>query len=180
MDQVPILSMSGSGDFFDGRWLVVGNFAFASGNAADDVVAFVGAVENGLRFFHLFCGDYADEADAHVEGAEHLVFCDIAELLEVLEEGRDGPGGAVDDGTHALGDNAGQVFCDATTGDVGHSVYDFSPGEFFDDGEIAAVGAHEGGTGLVLEFVDVLIGAIFSDLEEEFACEGVAVGVETV
>ena len=58
--------------------LVVGNPAFAADDAADDVVAFVGAVENGLRLFHLFGGDDDDEADAHVEGAEHLVLGYVA------------------------------------------------------------------------------------------------------
>ena len=42
------------------------------------------------------------------------------------------------------------------------------------------MGAHEGGAGLVLEFVDVLVGAVFGDFEEELAGEGVAVGVEAV
>ena len=63
---------------------------------------------------------------------------------------------------------------------MGHAVDDFCGGEFLDDCEVAAVGAHEGCTGLVLELVDVLVGAVFCYLEEELAGEGVAVGVETV
>ncbi len=58
--------------------LVVGDPAFAADDATDDVVAFVGAVEDGLRLLHLFGGDYDDEADAHVEGAEHLVLGYVA------------------------------------------------------------------------------------------------------
>ena len=104
----------------------------------------------------------------------------LPSCLEVLEERWDGPGGEVDDGAHALGDDAGEVLRDAAAGDVGHAADDFCAGELFDDGEVAAVGAHEGGAGLVLELVDVLLGAVFGDFEEELAGEGVAVGVEAV
>ena len=56
----------------------------------------------------------------------------------------------------------------------------FGAGELLDDGEVAAVGAHEGGAGLVLELVDVLVGAVLCYFEEELAGERVAVGVEAV
>jgi len=58
--------------------LVVVYFAFAAHDAADDVVAFVGAVEDGFGLLHFFCGDDDDQADAHVEGAEHLVLGYVA------------------------------------------------------------------------------------------------------
>jgi len=144
------------------------------------VVAFVGSVENGFGFFDLFGGDDDDEADAHVEGAEHLVLGYVAQMLQVLEEGWDGPAGEVDYGAHALRNDAGEIFCDAAAGDVGHAADDFCSGELFDDGEVAAVGAHEGGAGLILELVDVLLWAVLGDFEEELAGEGVAVGVEAV
>src|SRR6266851_8448871 len=160
--------------------LVVVDLAFASDYSADDAVALVGAVEDGFGLLHLFCGDYDDEADAHVERAEHLVLGYVAERLQVLEEGWGLPGGEVDECAHALGEDAGEVLRDAAAGDVGHAVDDFGSGEFFDDREVAAVGAHEGGAGLVLELVDVLLGAVLRDFEEELAGEGVAVGVEAV
>ena len=167
---------------FDGkiRALVVKHFAFAAGDASDDAVAFVSTVEDGLGFLYSLGRNYDDEADAHIEGAEHLILFDIAELLEMLEERRDGPGGEVDGCAHAFGDDAREVLGDASAGDVGHTVDDFGPGELLDDGEVAAVGAHEGGTGLVLEFVDVLLGAIFRDFKQQFAGEGVAVGVQAI
>ena len=90
------------------------------------------------------------------------------------------PGGQVDDGAHALGDDAGEVLGDAAAGDVGHAVDDLGSGELLDDGEVAAVGAHEGCAGLVLELVDVLLGAVLCDFEEELAGERIAVGVQAV
>ena len=77
--------------------LVVGDFTVAAGDATDDAVAFVGSVEDSFGLLDLVGGDDADEADAHVEGAQHLGVFDIAELLEVFEEGWHGPGGAVDE-----------------------------------------------------------------------------------
>ncbi len=98
----------------------------------------------------------------------------------MLEERRGLPGGEVHYGAHALGNDAGKVLRDAAAGDVGHAVDYFCAGELFDYGEVAAVGAHEGGAGLVLELVDVLLGAVLCDFEEELAGQGVAVGVEAV
>src|SRR5258708_24391788 len=160
--------------------LVVADLVFASDYAADDAVALVGAVEDGFGLLHLFCGDYDDEADAHVEGAEHLVLGYVAEGLQVFEEGWGLPGGEVDECAHSLGENAGEVLRDAAAGDVGHAVDDLCAGELLDDGEVAAMGAHEGCAGLVLELVDVLLGAVLCDFEEELAGERVAVGVEAV
>ena len=92
-----------------------------------------------------------------------------------------GPSREVDDGGDAAGQDAGKVFGDAAAGDVGHAADDFGPGsELPDDGEVAAVGAHEGCAGLVLELVDVLVGAVVGDLEEQLAGERVAVGVQAV
>ena len=137
-------------------------------------------LRTALAFLTVSAGHDDDEADAHVEGAQHLVLRDVAEVLQVLEEGRDGPSGEIDDGAHALGQDAGEVLGDAAAGDVGHAAHDCRRGELLDDGEVAAVGAHEGGAGLVLELVDVLLGAVFGDLEEQLASERVAVGVEAV
>ena len=50
------------------------------------MVAFVGAVEDGFGLLYFFGGDDDDEADTHVEGAEHLVLGYVAEVLQVFEE----------------------------------------------------------------------------------------------
>ena len=143
-------------------------------------MAFVSPVEDGFGLLDLFGGDYDDEADAHVEGAEHFVLLDVAQVLEVFEERWDCPGGEVNDCAHALGDDAGKIFGDASAGDVGHTVDQFRAGELLDDGEVAAVYAHESRAGLVFELIDVLLGPVFAYFEEELAGERVAVGVEAV
>ena len=175
--------------------LVVADFAGASGyDFADEVVALVGAVEDGFGFFDVLGRDDCDEADAHVEGAEHFFLLHVAELLEVSEERGDFPGAEVDVGVEAFGEDAGEILGDAAAGDVGHALDESSGGgsvgriewggagggELADNGKIGAVGAHEGGAGLVLEVVDVLLGTVFGDFEEELAGERIAVGVEAV
>ena len=140
----------------------------------------VGAVENRLRLLKLLRGDDGDETDAHVEGAEHFVLLDIAEVLEMGEQRRNLPGGEVYDRVQTLGENARQVLRDAAAGDVGHARDKAARGELPDDAEVAAVRAHEGRAGLVLELVDVVIGAIFCDFKQQLAGERVAVGMETI
>ena len=144
------------------------------------MVAFIGTVEDCLGLFYFFGGDNGDETDTHVEGAEHFVVLDVAEVLEVFEEGWNDPRCSVDDGAHSFGDDAGEVLGDPAAGDMGHAGDDFGTGELLDDGEVATVGSHEGGTGLVLELVDVVVGAIAGDFKEELAGEGVAVGMEAI
>jgi hypothetical protein len=88
--------------------------------------------------------------------------------------------------SQAPGQDAREVRRDAAAGDVGEAADQreaalrLRAGELLDDREIAAVGAHEGRAGLVLELVDVVVGGVAGDLEEELAGERVAVGVEAV
>src|SRR6202034_1006073 len=121
-------------------------------------------------------GNDRDQADAHVEGAEHLVGFEIAELLEVGEEGRWIPGREIDLSGEAAGEDAGKVLGEASSSDVGEAADDLSLNEFADGRKVAAVGAHEGGADLVAELVDVLVGAIAGGLEEQLEGEGVAGG----
>ncbi len=134
-------------------------------------MALVGAIEERLGFLDLFGGDDRDQADAHVEGAQHLVLLDVAEVLQVFEERRDGPTGEVDDGRGAAGQDARQVLRDAAAGDVRHAADDAGGSELPDDAEVAAVGTHEGGASLVLELVDVVVRVVMGDLEEQLARE---------
>ena len=101
-------------------------------------------------------------------------------MLEVLEEGWRFPRGELDLCAESLGEDAWEVFRDATAGDVGHAGDDFGLRELLEDGEVGAVLAHESGTGFVFEFVDILVGAVLCDFKEELASERVAVGVEAV
>ena len=165
----------GAEGWVTGEVLGVDDFAGAAGDdASDDGVALVGAVEDGLYLLDLLGGDDGDEADAHVEGAEHLVFGDVAEVLQVLEERGDFPGGEFDVGVEAAGRMRGRFSVmpppvmwamprDETGGVPGVA----GPrGELLDDAEVAAVGAHEGCAGLVLELVDVLLGAVAGDVSK--------------
>jgi len=98
----------------------------------------------------------------------------------VSEEGRWIPGREIDLGGEAAGEDAGKVFGEAASGDMGEAADDFSLNELADGREVAAVGAHEGGADLIAELVDVLVGAIAGGLEEQLEGEGVAGGVEAV
>ena len=59
---------------------------------ADDVGLFVEALEARQDVGHLFLGHHQHQADAVVEGAEHLGFGDIAQVLKEAEDGGHGPG----------------------------------------------------------------------------------------
>src|SRR5205814_9288609 len=59
-----------------------------------------------------------DEADPHVEHAEHLVVADLAALLEQTEHRRNGPRAAIDLRAGVLGQNPRQILGDAAAGDV--------------------------------------------------------------
>ena len=96
------------------------------------------------------------------------------------EERRGIPGGEIDLGGEAAGKDAGKVFGEAAAGDVGEAADDFGLDELADGGEVAAVGAHEGGADFVAELVDVLFGAIAGGVEEQLESERLAGGVEAV
>src|SRR5690348_4129185 len=113
----------------------VDDFAVAFDNAADDVALLAGAVEHGLAAFEAFRRDDDDEADAHVEGAQHLLLLDIAEVLEVLEDGQHRPAAEFDMRRDGAGQDAGQVLRDAAAGDVRHARHVVAGGELFDEAE---------------------------------------------
>ena len=95
-------------------------------------------------------GIEGDEADAHIEGAEHLVLLDIAELLQVLEDGQNRPAAELDVGGGVFGQDARQVLGDSATGDVGHAAGVIAGGQLFDEAQVAAVSLHERGPGFLL------------------------------
>ena len=147
-------------------------------DAADDYGAFVHAGEGEAGFLEQVGGNDRDQADAHIEGAEHLVGVQASEGLQVGEERRRVPGGEVDVRGEAAGENAGEVFGEAAAGDVSEAADDLCLNELADGGEIAAMRTHEGGADFIAELIDVLLGAIAGGAEEELEGEGVAGGVE--
>ena len=137
------------------------------------------AMKQGGGAAEMLRGDDGDEADAHVEGAEHLVLGHVAELAEMFKDGQNGPGAELDLGGGAGGQDAGQIFRDAAAGDVGHAADEFGAGELLEDGQVAAVGGEQDVCGAAPESGDALAGLVAGDLEEELAGQRVTVGVES-
>ena len=75
--------------------------AGAGHHGADDEARLAPALEGVLDVVEVLGGDDHDHADAHVEGAEHLVVADAAALLDQPEERRHLPGAAADAGAQA-------------------------------------------------------------------------------
>jgi len=149
-------------------------------DAADDDGAFIHAGQGEAGLLEQVGGDDGDHADAHVEGAEHLVGFQFAEPLQVSEERWWVPGGEIDLSGEAAGKDARQVFGEAAAGDVGEAADDFGLDEFADRAEVAAVGSHEGCADLVAELVDVLVEAVAGLGDEDLLGERIAAGVEAV
>ena len=149
-------------------------------DAAKDDGALVHTGEGEACLFEQVGGNDGDQADAHVEGAEHLVGVEVAELLKVRKKLRWIPCGEVDLSGEAAGKDSGKVFGEAPAGDVSEAACDLSLNELADGGEVAAVRAHEGGADFVAELVNVLLGAIACGAQQEFEGERVAGGVEAV
>ena len=152
----------------------------AFGDAAYDEGALVHAGKSEAGLFEEVGGDDGDEADAHVEGAHHFFAVEVAELLEMDEQWGRIPCRAVDVGAEAAGEDAREVFGESSAGDVGKAANDFGLQQFANGREVAAVRTHEGGADLVAELVDVLVGVVAGDVEEQALGDGVAVGVEAV
>src|SRR5664280_3391612 len=89
--------------------LLVGNSFFALHDAADGVAFLAATLQYGLHLLKLVRGHDQDHADPHVEGAQHLVLGNVADLLQVFEDGRHRPGVDLDDRADALGQSAWQV-----------------------------------------------------------------------
>lgn len=69
----------------------VGYFAIAFSYAAYYVEFFAGSVEHGLSPPKFFRWDGGYKSYTQVEGAEHFLFGDVADLLHVFKDGQDGP-----------------------------------------------------------------------------------------
>src|SRR5712671_2997904 len=76
--------------------LRVGDFALALYDAADGIGPFAGAIDQGLCLLEFLERNDEQHANTHVEGAHHLVVLNIAELLQMLEDGQNGPGSDLD------------------------------------------------------------------------------------
>jgi len=138
-------------------------------DATDDIKLFFGAVEQRLGARELGSGNGSDEADAHVESAHHLFLRDLAEVTKVVEDGQHRPGAELDLCGGALGQNAGQVLGDASTGDVGHAGGHAGGDQLLNHVQVAAVGLHQRRACFFLDGGDVLRGFVSGDFEQQFA-----------
>src|SRR3984957_12062283 len=158
----------------------VEDFALAFYDAAYGVGFFAYAFQHGLGFLEFRGRNYQQHAEAHVEGAQHFVLRHISECLQMLEDGLQGPGTEFDQGCGSAGKHAREIFGDAASGDVGQGRDALRVQHFFQRRPVTFVGAHQLVADFVFDFVDVGFRRITRDLEQEFASEGISVGVQAV
>lgn len=154
-------------------YLFEGDIVVTIDNMADEI-SVVG--EECLGGGDLDGGEDDDHADAHVEGVVHVMFVDLAELLDEGEEGGDGPAAFVDSDAGSGWQDAGDIVPEAATGNVSEATdVDVGVAEGLDFIEVTAVdGEHRFARGCV----EVGVGGVPVEVAEGAAGEGVAVGVE--
>ncbi len=69
---------------------------------------------------NLSAGTTGDQADAHVEGAQHFFLLHVAQVLQMLEDGGHLPGTGLHHGGNRLGEDAWQVLRNAAAGNMRH------------------------------------------------------------
>src|SRR5580700_11716532 len=149
--------------------LLVGDPPVALNDAPDGVALFAATLEDGLRLFELLRRIHDDHADTPNDGAEHVVPRNIPDGLQVLEDRQHWPRMEFDDRAHALGEHARQVFGDASAGNVGHGAHGFRFDHAAHDGPVALVSPHQLGANLTLDLIDIGVGCVAGDLEEQLA-----------
>src|SRR6267154_1009834 len=100
----------------------VGNAGFggvAAFDAANVEEFFAAAFQVGFHFGDVGGRNDKNHADAEVEGFEQAVGVHVSDFGEVFVNREDGPGGEIDDGFDAGGQNAREIAGDAAAGDVG-------------------------------------------------------------
>ena len=133
-----------------------------------------------MCFLEFLGGNHDQHTQAHVEGAEHFFFSDIAERLEMFEDGQDWPSAKLDHGGSAFGQDARQVLGDAAAGNVREGRHAFTGNQLADDRPVAAVGPHELVADFVLDLADKSFRRIVGDFKKQFARERITVGMEAV
>src|SRR5215467_5376797 len=162
------------------RWrLAITDFALALNNSSYGVVLLARAITYGFGLFKFLCGNDKQHADAHVEGAQHFVLRNVTERLQVSKDGQHGPRSELDHGSRPAGQNARKIFGDASAGDVRQRRNALGHQQFLDDCPIAAVCLHELVADLALDLVDVSFRLVFRYFEQKFACQRIAVGMQS-
>ncbi len=89
-------------------------------DAADGVALFADAVEQRLDLLEFLRWHHQHHADAHIEGAHHLLLRMLPSFCRWLKIGSTGQLAHLDHRGSAFGQNARQIFRDAAAGDVRH------------------------------------------------------------
>src|SRR6266852_6430160 len=152
---------------------------FAALDAADAEEFFAALFEVGFNGAHIFRRDDEDHADAHVERLQQLIGINLSELGEIFENGRHGPGGQIDFGFNAARQNAREISWNAATGNVRHRRQPAARDDVFQSGGVAEMRFQELGADLVADFSDIGVRLQPGDFENEFAREGIPVGVKS-
>jgi len=159
---------------------VVNYFSIALDDPADGEGLFADALQYGLRFLEFCRGDDQQHAQAHVEGAQHLVLRNVAQLLQVLEQGQHRPGAEFDDGCGSPRQHARQILSDAAAGNVGQRGNASRIDQLFQRRPVTLVGAHQLITDFILDLVDVGFRRVAGHFEEQFAGQRISVGVQAI
>ncbi len=129
-----------------------------------------------------FGGDDQDEAQAHVEDVEHFLLFDIGERFQPGEDRVRLPALAVDRHAAVFGDDSDEVVGDAASRDVCEAVDRGVALELLEQADdwfgVDFGRFEESLTDCAVEFGDVGVDFQLGDLEDGFADEAVAVGVE--
>ena len=80
-----------------------------------------------------------DQADSHVEGAEHLLAIDPAAVFDQPEEGRHVPRPEVDRCRAPIGQRPWEVLCHSAARDVGHALHQIRGEQGAERAEVRAV-----------------------------------------
>ena len=95
----------------------------------------------------------------------------VAEGLHVSKDGQHRPGAEFDHSRDPARQNARQVFGDTSTSDVRHGGNALSRKQLLDNRPIAAVGVHQFVADLALDLVDISLGLVLGDIEEQLTGE---------
>src|SRR6202140_4012593 len=156
------------------------HLAITLDDAADAVEFFSGALQQRLGFLEFLGRNHDQHTEAHIEGAEHFFFSDVAEFLQMFKNGQNRPGTEFDHSRRAFGQHWGQVLGDAAAGNVRQRRDALARDHLPNDRPVAAMGPHEFVADLVLDLADKGLEGIPRDFKEQFASQRVSIGVQAV
>src|SRR6516164_1177207 len=138
--------------------LLVRDPPFAFYDAADSVALLATTFEDGLCLLELLGGNHQHHADAHVEGAHHVVVRNVPDGLQVTEDGENGPGVDFDNGSRSFGKHAREVLGNASPANVSHGADRLGFNHAAHNRPLALVRAHQFAADFAFDLVHVGVG----------------------